>query len=199
MTIFGYQDGWLRPGLSHTFAVFAMVDLSAGQMIVHESVDISWLPQGLLPGQQIWDWLVPVTGRNFNLRESLTSASAPGITAKTFGPVEVSRELYDAAKRKATWLASGSVKYVIMDNFFRNRAGSFEEGGASNCIHAVCDLAITKYLNTHVTYGHYASELVFKHFDPFFVKGPSSMSQESMHHVVSNILNPISREEIRVA
>ena len=198
MVIFGYQDRWLRPGFSHTFAMFAKVELTEGQMVVHESVDISWLPRGLRPSQQIWDWVVPVVGQNFKLHESFSCANAPGLVLKSFGPVEVSGELYEAAKRKAAWLQSGNVKYVMLDNLHRERAASFEEGGASNCIHAVSDLSIVKAPMTHVSYGHYASELVFKHFDPFVAKGPSSLSHEHMHHVVPHILDSFGRE-VRVA
>jgi hypothetical protein len=198
MVIFGYQDAWLRPGCSHTFAMFAKVDMSEGQMVVHESVDISWLPKRLRPSQQIWDWVVPVTGNNFTLHESFAFATAPGLSLKTFGPVEVSHELYDAARRKADWLESGQVKYVILDNLHRERAASFVPGGATNCIHAVCDLAITKPLNTHVTYGHKASELVFNHFDPFIAKGPGSLATDHLHHVVPRVLDASGRE-IRVA
>ena len=194
MVIFGYQDRWLRPGCAHTFAMFAKVDMSEGQMIVRESVDISWLPKGLRPSQQIWDWVVPVTGQNHKLHESFHLANAPGLAVKTFGPVEVSPELYEAAKRKAEWLESGRVKYVILDNLYRGRAASFEPGGASNCIHAVSDLAITKPLNTHVTYGHWASELVFTHFDPFVAKGPGALAPHHLHHVVPRILDANSRE-----
>ncbi len=193
MVVFGYQDGWLRPGYSHTFAMFAKVDFSEGQMIVRESVDISWLPKGLQPSQQIWDWIVPVTGHNHSLHESFNLANVPGLALKTFGPVEVSPELYAAAKRKAEWLDSGSVKYVILDNLYRERAASFEQGGASNCIHAVSDLAITKPLNTHVTYGHWASELVFHHFDPFVAKGPGALASHHLHHVVPHILDASGR------
>ena len=84
MVIFGYQDAWLRPGLCHTFALFAKVDFSEGQMIVRESVDISWLPKGLGPSQQIWDWVVPVTGQNFKLHESFALANAPAASACLF-------------------------------------------------------------------------------------------------------------------
>jgi len=202
MVIFGYQDAWLRPGLCHTFALFAKVDFSEGQMIVRESVDISWLPKGLGPSQQIWDWIVPVTGQNFKLHESFALANAPGLKLKSFGPVEVSSELYDAAKRKAAWLEvgamTGAVKYMIIDNIHRERTANFEHGGASNCIHAVSDLAIIKAPMTHIAYGHYASELVFKHFAPFVAKGPSSLSLEQMHDVVPHILDSSGRE-VRVA
>ncbi len=171
-------------------------------MIVRESVDISWLPKGLLPTQQIWDWVVPVTGQNFKLHESFAMAAAPGQKLKSFGPVEISSELYDAAKKKAAWLdagaVSGDVKYMILDNMHRERAAKFERGGASNCIHAVSDLEIIKAPMTHITYGHYASQLVFKHFDPFVAKGPNSLSPQHMHHVVPHILDSFGRE-VRVA
>lgn len=178
--------------------MFAKVDMSEGQMIVRESVDISWLPKGLRPSQQIWDWVVPVTGKNFRLHESLACANSPGLALKTFGPVEISHELYEAARRKAEWLESGHVKYVMLDNLYRERAAFFQQGGASNCIHAVCDLAITKPLTTHVTYGHKASELVFNHFDPFVAKGPGSLPAEHLHDVVPHILDASGRE-IKVA
>jgi hypothetical protein len=175
MIIFGYQDGWLRPGYSHTFATFAKVDSSAGQMMLHETVDISWLPDKLRPGQQIWDWVLPVKGRNFSLKESFECAAAPGLKLKTFGPVEVSPELYEAARLKSERLASGKIAYVMLDNLFRGRVMGGQEGAASNCIHAVSDLGLAAPLISHVTYGHKASELVFQHFSPFVNKGASGL------------------------
>lgn len=74
----------------------------------------------------------------------------------------ISAKLYDRALQQVERLKNGEVGYKKVD-------GRYRLGGASNCIHAVCDIAERETLFTGTAWGEPASEMVVDHFHPWLI------------------------------
>jgi hypothetical protein len=138
---------------AHTFATFVKSsDDGDTQTPNLESHTVSWMPANLV----ITPRLRPEPGKNLTLAETLEWARKEGARVTVWGPYEIQRELFQRALQQIARLNSGTLAYRMIDG--RLRAAS-----ASNCIHAVCDLAPGAPLTTGAAYGEEASALVAQH------------------------------------
>jgi len=136
--VFGTQDPLNRARLSHTYTTWVRAQRAEdGSLEVVEQQDISWLPS-TFDGEVCVLGCRPERGRNYTLEETLAFAeSSPRrLRVAVWGPYEVPRSLYDAARAEAAWLASGNVAYIAEDARWRAPALAMTPGGAYNCIHA---------------------------------------------------------------
>jgi hypothetical protein len=126
------------PDKSHTFALFVreVPQRSGSSSAFKGDRIISWLPEAL----PIEPFGNPVTGKDYSVAATLSWALEIG-RVWAWGAYQIKQELYEKASRRADQLASGGVKYVMIDDAFGSRPNH-----ATNCIHAASDLEITPYL-----------------------------------------------------
>ncbi len=174
VVFFASQNQRNAPRFSHTFATFFKVDQEESngvQIETSESATISWLPSnGVVRLLQR-----PVAGRNFTLDETLDWAKRLGLATTARGPFEISKELYERALERKTWLESGRVAYKALDRRFRPEA-------AINCIHAVSDLLPGPLLDTGTARGEPATAMVANHFRPW-LKDPDQPQLWALRHL----------------
>lgn len=119
-----------RPRLSHTFCTFVKAEAGDANNPQAEpkftAQTISWLPVG---GDVRILRLRPERGRNFSLDETLKLARSTGQHVASWGPYEVSADVYNGLVRQKARLDAGGVGYKALDGRFG--------GSAMNCIHAV--------------------------------------------------------------
>ena len=135
LVVFGCQRIANFPRYSHTWAVFLKSQeakhtppLREGEQVV-----ISWLPVSLdidLTGP-------PEAGKNFSLSETRDIVHTMRSELKSWGPLQIRKKLYDLAAQRVEELESGTVQYVVGDDDYR-------PDQATNCIHALSDLGLTK-------------------------------------------------------
>jgi hypothetical protein len=153
MVVWGYEGKGNLPRESHTFVSFySGEDLADGRV---KPATISWLPADgtvSLMGTE--------RGRNFSLSETLAMACQAGRSVASWGPYEVSLDLYRQALARIRLLDSGSVAYNALG------AGS----GSMNCIEAAGDITAAPF-HPGVSWGFRASESVIRHLAPLFKVG----------------------------
>lgn len=159
--VFSYQDAENHVLKSHTFATFVKVPGGAGdanQPADWNSVTISWLPAKFAETLKLS--FFPTAGRNYTLAETLGFAERLGARVRHWGPIEIDRELYDAAERQAERLASGQVRYKLYDS---SKQGVL--GGKSNVLHCIDAVGnIAGPLQSGTARGFAAGERVVEHF-----------------------------------
>jgi hypothetical protein len=125
--LFGGQSIPFIPRTAHTFATFVKVTTANHGPPTVESVTISWLP---VDGK-VHPWrLRTVEGKNFTLEETLAIAARDHVRLSMWGPFEIDADRYAAAVAQARLLASGAVRYRVLDSLGRNRC-------VAHCVHAV--------------------------------------------------------------
>ncbi|MCS6864875.1 MAG: hypothetical protein RMJ56_05785 [Gemmataceae bacterium] len=125
--LFGGQSVPFIPRTAHTFATFVKVTTTDKNDPIVETVTISWLP---VDGK-VHPWrLRTVEGKNFSLEETLALAARDNVRVSMWGPFEIDAARYESAVVQAKLLASGAVRYRVLDSLGRNRR-------VSHCVHAV--------------------------------------------------------------
>ena len=135
---------------SHTFASFYKGDDLAGGNFIPAT--ISWLPSTSKINVFGYE-----RGRNFSLTQTLVMACQAGREVNSWGPYEITPELYRRALRRIQLLNSGRVAYSMIDIV----------PGTMNCIDAVGDITPTP-LDTGISWGFAASSEVVRHLSPYF-------------------------------
>ena len=88
---------------------------------------------------------------NLDLRTSLNLAVMHGARVVRWGPYPIDAELYNRAMAHIAYLESGNLEYKAVDTGYSTRQ-------ASNCIHAISDLARQGRLRiASPGWGHFAS------------------------------------------
>jgi hypothetical protein len=155
--IFASQRGPHEPKYTHSFATFVKTtgDGCCPESYCLESHTISWLPTSL----DICVWrLLPDRGANFDLQTTLCWALGQGQRVSRWGLCQVQKELYDQALCQLGHLSRGTVRYKAIDS-------GYPTAWASNCIHAVSDVAGTFRLRVASPwYGEVASYLIALRF-----------------------------------
>ena len=100
---------------------------TASGAVCLETITISWLPVG---GDVQLRNLRPVDGHNYSLDRTLAIMAAYRAQVSMWGPYEVSRERYESAVEHAEHLASGAVRYRVLDTPFYDKS-------IEHCVHAV--------------------------------------------------------------
>jgi hypothetical protein len=166
--VFAAQDEWNLPQNTHSWAAFAAVtEFSDGRFSVHEDT-ISWLPANYPDDVRLWG--PPVCGRIYSLRETLDWMELRGFCVRHWGPCEIDRCLYDAARRQLAYLRSGAVRYEMMDALWRLPVLRGAKG-AIHCVHSLTD--VVGYVPTGTTRGHASGELVYDLYSDSFVGRPA--------------------------
>jgi uncharacterized protein (TIGR03000 family) len=155
VTVYSYQSEPLRIRNTHTFAHF----VKKTPLTVEEQT-ISWMPASLRIAVLS---RLPERGVNLSLEQTFQLAESMGARVTNHGLFEITRELYDRATNQIKRLGSGQVQYKCVDRRIR--------GIASNCIHAVSDVAGD--LDTGTQSGAAATAVVVQHLASFVVR-PSS-------------------------
>jgi hypothetical protein len=128
--LFASQSEPRRPRLSHTFCTFIKAESASANDPLAEpkftAQTISWLP---VSGDVRVLRLRPERGRNFTLAETLRLVRSTGQSVWSWGPYEVSADIYNGLARQKARLDSGRIGYKALDRRF--------QGNATNCIHAV--------------------------------------------------------------
>jgi hypothetical protein len=128
----------------------------SGDDLANENVNpatISWLPStGVVSPFGI------ERGRNFSLAQTLSTACRAGREIRSWGPYEITPELYRSALRRVALLRSGRIAYSMIDT----------EPGALNCIDAAGDITRTPF-DTGLLWGFAASSEVVRHLSPDFM------------------------------
>jgi hypothetical protein len=176
---------------SHTFATFIRASGASPNMRIIETRTISWLPAA-----GIVSLAHPAEpGVNKSLAESVAWAEAHGLQVIVNGPFEIRPELYRRAWEQAARLERGELRYKANDRLGRDKAKS--------CSHAIADIVEDHgRLDTGITRGQDATELVVRHFEPFFVStgatGESSQLLQSLNlaRFVKPQTNIVARSEI---
>jgi len=158
MIVFASQSESNEPRSSHTFATFVKArgkHESEEDFRIEEAHTISWMPSTL---DVVILRLRPEAGANLDLQATLRWADSVGARVYAWGPYQIQEELYERALAQEARLNSGAVQYKAVDDRFR-------PGPASNCIHAVSDIAGDDGL-LHVgrQWGQAASGVVVEHF-----------------------------------
>lgn len=132
MCLFGYQADPNNPEYAHTFASYVRVtgqDASSMQWL-----SISWLPATFGRDLKVDVFGSEVPGRNYSLEETIAFTHRTGSRVATWGPYEITPQLYRAASQRVAALESGSFRYVPNDH------GTRGSDQVVNCMHAVSDL-----------------------------------------------------------
>jgi hypothetical protein len=160
MAVFSAQVESNEPRLTHTFATFVKDTGDSAKDYRTEVHTISWMPKSfniaILAAS-------PEPGTNLDLPSSLRWAESRNCRVSMWGPFKIDKELYDRAVKQESRLRSGRVLYKAIDLRFR-------PGVASNCIHAVSDLAVDKgLLDSGQRCGDAASRLVVQHLGRWII------------------------------
>lgn len=153
LQVWSYESLSNRPKDSHTFAtLYSGDDLAAGRTA---PTTISWLPKsGVVQPLRI------SKGQNFSLAATLSTACESRKVIRTWGPYEITAELYRRAQARVRLLESGGIKY-----------GELGLGPkVMNCIEATGDLMDTPF-NPGPVWGSKASRAVVRHLSPLFRDG----------------------------
>ena len=157
--VFASEGSPNQPRFSHVFATFVKVQEKGPGLDVDlfETATVSWLPATLniAPLRR-----TPEQGRNLDLLETLDWARTVNSRVVAWGPFEVRKELYDRAVSQVERLQRGAIGYKMLDVRFRGAS-------ASNCIHAVSDIADRELLITGTAFGEPAGRMVARHFQPW--------------------------------
>lgn len=162
MMVFASEATPNLPRLSHSFAAFIKVQEQETGSIATWPVEIhtiSWMPATL----DVHLLRAPESGVNLSLPASLNLAASNGTPVFAWGPFEIQRGLYERARAQITRLNSGEVSYKVLDTRFRPNQ-------ATNCIHAISDIAAGPLLNTGTAHGVGASQMVVNHLTPWIVE-----------------------------
>jgi uncharacterized protein (TIGR03000 family) len=155
VTYYSYQSNPLKIRYTHTFAHFVKITPTSS-----EERTISWMPASLRIAVLRRR---PEAGVNLSLEETFQLARSIGAEVRSYGPLEITQDLYDRADAQVRLLESGQVAYKCNDRRFR--------GQASNCIHAVSDLG--GFLDTGTQSGDAATASVVRHLDAFVLRQPA--------------------------
>jgi hypothetical protein len=163
VAIFAAQRMPNIPKYSHSFATFVRVvsDPARPTSCCVESHTISWLPETL----DIHVARVrPETGRNLDLQTTLKAVESMGDRVSLWGPYRIRQELYDRALVQIARLESGVVRYKAVDAFYRT-------SNASNCIHALSDLADDRgrLRISSPGFGEVASFYITRRYEPWII------------------------------
>jgi hypothetical protein len=147
VVVFGSQTRTYQPRLAHSFATFVKVDGPPGAC-TFEAHTISWLPETL----EVRVWRVrPEPGDNLDLPTTLRVCAEQGAKVVRWGPYPIDPELYHRAMNQIASLDSDSLRYKAVDTGYSTNV-------ASNCIHAIADLAGRGRLRiASPGWGHFAS------------------------------------------
>jgi hypothetical protein len=162
LLVFSAQCPHINPAhRSHSWGTFVRVHdcESHGGSAYLESVTISWFPKTL--ELQTLDF--PKRGVNLSLHDTLRWAKDNGLRASLWGPYEIDPSLYAEAVNKATQLASGTVKYQLLD--FRHPVDQ-----VANCTRALGDIPMgSPKPRLGMTRGDEASHLLALNFSPWIL------------------------------
>ena len=192
MVVFGSERHPNVPEHSHTFAAFLRSAPGTGSAPGEgEPLCISWLPQTRVIRPL---WLLPETGWNFGLIETIDWALMPDSEdpgAKTYlyawGPFRILPLFRDQAAARIAELKSGRVEYVVEDLLYRPHR-------ATNCIHALSDLGLTNLFASHSRFPWSGSELEGR----FIILGPWIMNPSQTYKEVRKLFGlPALRAQIQ--
>jgi hypothetical protein len=158
VVVWGYQGPGNMPKDSHTFASFYDGDdLAEDPMKV---ATISWMPDsGFIHLLRI------ERGRNFSLAQTLAVACQARKQLKSWGPYEITPDLYRRALARIKLLDSGKVSFSALPR----------RPDTMNCFKAAGDITNTSF-RPGMVWGFRASEAVVRHFSPFF-KGEAQIGE----------------------
>jgi len=162
LIIFGAETERAEAKFAHSFATFVKAtgegDDPRGWCI--EPHTISWLPASL--DVHLWRFR-PEPGVNLDLEATIDFCHSNAEGIARWGPYEIEKELYDRALEQIAHLESGAVKYKAIDSGFRTDT-------ASNCIHAISDLARKPRLRISTPgWGHFASFVITLRLRPWII------------------------------
>lgn len=173
LTVFACQR-WLNlPHHAHSFAAFVEVEKDEqGRRGMETSFVISWLPKSLEIGLFRW----PEPGQILNLEQTLDWSLSLGAQATAWGPYEIKEELFRKARERYADLQTGITQFAVLDYWYRPIM-------ATNCIHALSDLGLTKnVLATGFAYGRSASRKILRYYQPWILN-------QRTHPWVGDVLN----------
>ena len=193
ITLFGSQHNFgaiHRPKLSHTYAAFTE---EVGDTEVRRELTISWLPRdgtiNPLGG--------PEPGRNYSFAETTAWLDTNGSTNRWASKkTQIQQQLFQSAAERVAELDRGTLRYVMIDRM------STRPHHASNCIHAVSDLAIAiadlGMLSTGLLNGNDASRAVYQYFwryliDPELLSAEGEQRSEEMQRAEMTASNEIEK------
>jgi hypothetical protein len=153
VVIFSSQRKPHEAQCTHSFATFVK---ATGEGPCVEAYDLEWHTISWLPADLDIHLcrLLPCRGANFDLDTTLCWALEQGQRISRWGPYQIKKELYDKALCHLHHLSCDGVRYKCIDTGYPTRR-------ASNCIHAVSDVAGSFRLRVASPgYGEVASYLI---------------------------------------
>lgn len=131
LLMFGSQRTPNVPDYTHSFATFVRArwpgDGPCAELVELEPLTISW---NAATGEVRTYALFPEQGRNVGLHESIQWCLKNDMRVSLWGAYRIDAELYCRAKKQASVLESGRVRYKANDSLRSSRR-------VSNCIHAL--------------------------------------------------------------
>ncbi|HEV3081338.1 MAG TPA: PhnD/SsuA/transferrin family substrate-binding protein [Gemmataceae bacterium] len=156
LSVFAFDTVPRRAQDSHTFATF--IKSSRGSLEAHT---ISWFPRSkhieVARTQS-------EPGMNCDLDQTLRFARGLSARVYEWGPYRIRPELYERGLQQIERLNSGRIQYKVLD-------GAWRPDLASNCIHAVSDIAADDgYLTVDGAFGVAASARVVEHLSRWLIQ-----------------------------
>lgn len=155
VAVFAVQDARGRPRNTHCFATFFRFELDPenGAPRLTSRFTISWMPAR----GSIRVFRRPECGTNYTYAQTVDWAAYRGLGLVCFGPYEIRRDGFMAAVRQWHRLHAGAIAYKALDRRFRPNS-------ASNCVHALSDLAPGPLLFTGTSRGFSAGARIASHY-----------------------------------
>lgn len=161
MILYACQRTFNLPQWAHSFASFTQVIRDRQELRVNpeQSFSISWLPQS----QRINIWGDPEAGTNLDLDPTFAWAAGLECAVSAVGPFRIKPELHARARERWSFLEAHGPQFVVLDDDYRPEK-------ATNCIHAISDLGLTKeLLDTGMAYGKRATRKLAEYLQPWIM------------------------------
>jgi hypothetical protein len=178
MVVRAYQSPNNDVVKAHAFVSF----YKGNELAVKTPPTISWLPASgnvHIFGSE--------RGRNYSLAQTLALAHRGGREIKSWGPYEITPELYRSGLRRIQLLRSGRVTYSMLG----------AAPASMNCIDAAGNLTRTP-LDIGLLWGFAASSEVVHHFSPY-IKRPTREAAQKVGRRVQHARRETTKAPERVA
>jgi len=155
------QDALAWPTESHVFATFLHLHWNedSAKPKLMKSFTMSWIPTS----GDVRMFADPEPGRNMTHAETLAWATQRNAKTKLSGPFEMTAEGFERSLKQWERLNSGQVAYKMLDGQVRPDKGT-------NCIHAISDVVPGELLQTGLSRGFAAADMLVAHFRPFLIE-----------------------------